>query len=193
MALPREIQTLRVQTRRLLLRPLAPNFAACTLDYHLRNREFFQAWHPRPRLDFYREAEQRRRLQTDLEEAQAGRMLRLWLFHHEDQACQQILGHITFSGIMWGAFRSCFLGYGLDQQATGQGYMTEALTGAIHLAFVTCRLHRLEANIMPTNQASIRVVEKLAFVCEGRSPRYLKINGHWEDHLRYVKRNLALE
>ena len=35
--------------------------------------------------------------------------------------------------------------------------------------------------------------KKQGFTYEGTSPKYLKINGIWEDHLHYVKRNAALE
>ena len=48
------------------------------------------------------------------------------------------------------------------------------------------KLHRIEANIMPRNARSIRVVEKLGFINEGRSRKYLKIAGVWEDHLHFV-------
>jgi ribosomal-protein-alanine N-acetyltransferase len=191
MALPKQIEKLRVQTARLQLCPLPPEKAQMVLDYHLRNRDFFRPWNPKPSKDFYSLDCQAEKLAGDLTEAQAGRLLRLWIFNQTNP--QRVLGHIALSNIVWGAFRSCFLGYSIDQHQNGKGYMTEALGAAVQLAFGPLKLHRLEANIMPQNAASIRVVEKLGFVCEGNSPKYLKINGHWEDHLHYVIRNTALE
>ena len=47
-------------------------------------------------------------------------------------------------------------------------------------------LHRIEINIRPENQASIRVVEKLGYEVEGLRPRYLHIAGDWRDHVCYV-------
>jgi ribosomal-protein-alanine N-acetyltransferase len=35
---------------------------------------------------------------------------------------------------------------------------------------------------MPRNKSSLRVLEKAGYRYEGRSERYLKINGVWEDH-----------
>jgi ribosomal-protein-alanine N-acetyltransferase len=44
----------------------------------------------------------------------------------------------------------------------------------------------LEANIQPTNVASIALVKACGFLQEGYSPRYLKINGCWRDHERWA-------
>lgn len=54
--------------------------------------------------------------------------------------------------------------------------------------------YTLEANIMPRNRASLKVVEKLGFYNEGLATKYLKmINGKWEDHIHMVLRNTELE
>jgi len=42
---------------------------------------------------------------------------------------------------------------------------------------------------MPRNLPSLRVAEKCGFQNEGLSPRYLQINGKWEDHVHMVKLN----
>ena len=60
-------------------------------------------------------------------------------------------------------------------------------------AFGPLALHRVEANIMPRNQASLRVAEKCGFQPEGLARRYLCINGVWEDHLHMVRLNAAME
>ena len=45
------------------------------------------------------------------------------------------------------------------------------------------KLHRIEANVMPKNKASLKVLKKLGFHEEGLAYNYLKINGKWEDHV----------
>ena len=64
--------------------------------------------------------------------------------------------------------------------------MKPALAAVIAISFDNLALHRLEANIQPSNIASIALVKSLGFRLEGYSPRYLKIAGAWQDHERYA-------
>lgn len=64
--------------------------------------------------------------------------------------------------------------------------MREGLALALDHAFGPLRLHRLEANIQPANEASRRLVERLGFRLEGSSPGYLKIRGRWREHERWA-------
>ncbi len=56
----------------------------------------------------------------------------------------------------------------------------------LRFAFEELALHRVEIAIVPRNRASRRVVEKLDLREEGVAVRYLEIDGHWEDHVRYA-------
>jgi [ribosomal protein S5]-alanine N-acetyltransferase len=89
----------------------------------------------------------------------------------------------------WGAFLSCHLGYKLDKDEINKGYITEAIQKGIEVMFNEFGLHRIEANIMPKNKRSLRVVEKLGFYNEGLAYKYLKINDKWEDHIHMVLLN----
>lgn len=183
----------RLTSRRLRLEPPGLGIAPQITAYFCRNRVFLSPWSPSMRPLFYTEAHQRHKIQQEIEQMHNKQLVKFWLFERSDTEQKRVLGHLAFSNLVWGAFKSCFLGYSLDQLATGQGYMTEALASAVDFVFDELRLHRIEANIMPRNLPSIAVVQKLGFECEGLSPKYLKINGVWEDHLHYVKRNLSLE
>ena len=68
-----------------------------------------------------------------------------------------------------------------------------AVAMMVEYAFQELRLHRIEANVMPRNRASLRVLEKNGFENEGLAKRYLQINGEWEDHIHMVIRNAAME
>ena len=97
-----------------------------------------------------------------------------------------LIGCINVNEIVRGAFQSAFLGYYAFAPNHGKGLMKSAMTSVIALAFGNLALHRLEANIQPSNIASIALVKSLGFRLEGYSPRYLKIAGAWQDHERYA-------
>ena len=182
-------ETIILTTRRLVLRTLDASFAARCLDYFTRNRAFFKQWMPAVGEAFYTLEFHEEKLQLEQELLLQDRVVRLWMFREEDRAFEQIVGDIAFSNIVRGAFQSCHLGYKMDGLEINKGLMTEALERAIGYAFDDLKLHRIEANIMPRNVRSIRVVEKLGFASEGLARKYLKIAGVWEDHLHYVLLN----
>lgn len=94
-------------------------------------------------------------------------------------------GQVTVGGIHLGSLRGAHVGYWIDQEVAGHGYMPLAVALASDHCFAV-GLHRVEINIRPENQPSIRVVEKLGFREEGLRLRYLHINGQWRDHLSYA-------
>ena len=94
-------------------------------------------------------------------------------------------GEMNLSAVSRGAMQSCTVGYWVDESLAGQGYVPEALVAALRFAFEDLGLHRVEIGIIPRNQASRRVVEKLDIREEGMAVRFLQINGVWEDHVRY--------
>jgi ribosomal-protein-alanine N-acetyltransferase len=175
-----------VETKRLILKTLDGQDAPLVFDYFLRNREFLEAWEPKRSEGFYAEEFQREELRREQDEMEAGRMLRLWIFKKGED---RIIGSINFSSIVRGAFFSCFLGYRLDKDEEDKGYMTEAIKAGIELMFGEYGLHRIEANVMPGNKRSLRVMEKLGFYNEGYAKKYLNINGVWEDHIHMVLLN----
>lgn len=87
----------------------------------------------------------------------------------------------------FGSLLLFFFGYKLDKDFVNKGYMSVAVEMLIKYAFEELGLHRIEANVMPKNKASLRVLEKNNFINEGISRYYLKINGVWEDHIHMVK------
>lgn len=97
-----------------------------------------------------------------------------------------IVGVINISQIFHGNFKNAYMGYYIGEQFSGQGYMTEGMQLALHFAFRTLKLHRLEANIQPGNVDSIKLVKRVGFIREGFSRRYLKIAGKWRDHERWA-------
>lgn len=174
-----------LRTLHLRLAVLDARHADAVAEYFTRSREHMRPWNPTTTDEFFTPAWQAERLEYDLIEFQAGRMGRFWVCHAEDEACERIIGHVALSNIIRGALQGCHLGYMIDEGEANKGFTTEAAQAVIAYAFDQLDLHRIEANIMPRNARSIRVAEKLGFTREGFSPKYLRINGVWEDHFRY--------
>lgn len=97
-----------------------------------------------------------------------------------------VVGSVEISRIARGNFQSAYLGYRIAAAERRRGYMTEALQLALRHAFRALKLHRVEANIEPGNEASIALVQRAGFTREGFSRRYLKHGGRWRDHERWA-------
>ena len=91
-------------------------------------------------------------------------------------------GQLTVSNIVGGSAQFANVGYWIDEQHAGHGYMPLAVAMASDYCWFELGLHRIEVAIRPENVASLRVVEKLGFTEVGYAPRYLHINGAWRDH-----------
>ena len=98
----------------------------------------------------------------------------------------RFVGQATLGNIVWGSLRQGYIGYWIDSRVAGRGVTPTAVAMLTDHALLDMELHRIEINIRPENQASIRVVEKLGYHREGLRPRYLHIAGDWRDHVCYV-------
>ena len=97
----------------------------------------------------------------------------------------RIAGVINLNNIVRGSFLSASLGYYVGAPFAGRGFMLEGLQQLVRHAFDNLHLHRLEANIQPSNIRSIQLVKRCGFSREGLSPSFLFIAGAWRDHERW--------
>lgn len=181
------IQKKQYETERLVVKVLDETFADKVLDYYIRNSDFLGEWEPIRDANFYEAEYHKKLLQSDTCNIENGNLLRLWVFKKEDE--DKVIGAVAFNNIVRGSFLSCHLGYKLDKDELNKGYVSEAINKGIDIIFNEYKLHRIEANIMPKNKASMRVMEKLGFYNEGLAYKYLKIHGQWEDHIHMVLLN----
>ncbi len=151
---------------------------------------FLAPYEPSRLPGFYTLENHQRILTVEHEDMVDLKSLRLWLFRKSDTGYTMPLGNFAFTNIIRGIFfQSCFLGYKMDKDFLRQGYMEEALNEGIRILFEEYKLHRIEANIMPSNTPSLALAQKLGFENEGLAKQYLKINDIWEDHIHMVLLN----
>ena len=181
------MRKIHMETPRLVLKTLGPNSAGKTLAFYEDNKNILEEYEPLRLPYFYTKAHQKQLLKWDLDGYHHASLVRVWIFTKENP--EKPIGTIALSNITRGVFQSCFLGYKIDFDHKEQGYMSEALFKMLQYAFSDMKLHRIEANIMPRNLASLNLVQKFGFEHEGLAKKYLKINGVWEDHIHMVLLN----
>ncbi|MFT7484529.1 MAG: ribosomal-protein-alanine N-acetyltransferase [Candidatus Paceibacteria bacterium] len=144
--------------------------------------EFHKPWSPvpPPNVDIYSEDAFTQYVRST---GLSSRRERRFICRRSDD---RILGAIHVSEIVRGCFQSAYLGYWMGAEFAGQGYMGEGLRLTLGLCFGEWKLHRVEANVRPENEPSIRLVRGAGFKLEGLSPRYLNIDGDWRDHERWA-------
>jgi ribosomal-protein-alanine N-acetyltransferase len=98
----------------------------------------------------------------------------------------RICAYVGLNEIVRGAFLSSYLGYWTGVPFLRRGYATWGVRLCLRRAFEELGLHRVEANIIPGNVASLALARRCGFRKEGYSPRYLQIAGIWQDHERWA-------
>ncbi|MFC4336167.1 GNAT family N-acetyltransferase [Salininema proteolyticum] len=146
-----------------------------------QNRDFLAPWEPERSGDYFTVRRQHRLIESALELAEAGTMLPHVILDSDGG----IAGRITLSGITRGAFYSCNAGYWVSADANGKGLATEAVAEMREIAFDDLGLHRVQAETLPHNVASQRVLAKTGFQRIGFAPEFLRIAGRWQDHVIY--------
>lgn len=174
----------QLETPRLILRSMTEADAPRALEFYRENREFHADWSPLRGEEFYTLEGQLRVIREEIRMEQERQGMRLWIYRKDDSS--RPLGNIGFSQIIRGHFCSSFIGYQMDHEEVRKGYISEALAEVLRIGFTELGLHRIEANIMPGNAASIATVTKFGFRPEGVARNYLRIAGQWEDHVHYV-------
>jgi len=172
-----------IESERVMLRTPQMSDYPAWAELRASSRAFLVPWEPRWAMDELTRASFRRRVrhyQRDLRED-----IGYALFAYS-VATGGLVGGVTLCNVRRGVTQSCTLGYWIGAQYAQQGYMTAAMRAVVPFVFGSLDLHRLEAACLPTNTASMRLLEKTGFKREGLARRYLRINGGWQDHLLYA-------
>ena len=148
------------------------------------SRAFLTPWEPTWPSDDLSRSAFRRRLRRYAEDQRADTSYAFFLFRKSDDS---LAGGLTLANIRRGVAQAGSLGYWIGEPFARRGLMTGALHGLMPFAFGSLRLHRLEAACIPSNAASIRLLEKMGFSREGYAREYLCINGLWQDHLLFAR------
>ena len=148
------------------------------------SRDFLAPWEPIWPADDLTRAAFRRRLRRYAEDIRNDLAYPFFIF---DRPHNNLVGGITLANIRRGVAQAGSLGYWIGVHYARKGYMTRAVQAVIPFSFDALRLHRREAACIPSNAASVSLLEKTGFKREGYAREYLCIDGVWQDHLLYAR------
>jgi ribosomal-protein-alanine N-acetyltransferase len=178
---------IEIRTKRMILRPLHPDDRAEVVRVYTASWSHWAQWsaalEPGQTFDWLFD-QLLVRTEKELRE-DTGRPLGAFL------SDGTFAGFFALSNIVRGFFQSSYAGWRVNAQLLRRGYGLEGVTALLGLAFKPAPeglgLHRVQANVIPSNHASLALAAKAGFRREGYAIKYLKIAGEWQDHIMMAK------
>ena len=171
-----------LRTPRLLIRPFEPADRAEYLRVHAESREHFRPWSPiiiRTDEEIF---------DTALREREDPSVWRAGAFLPD----ARLAAVFSLTQIFRGPFQNAYAGWRVAADQVRRGLATEGMRAVLGFALAPAGagglgLHRVQANVIPTNAPSLRVAEKIGMRREGLALRYLEIDGRWQDHVMFAR------
>lgn len=176
-------------TPRLHLREMRPTDAAAWVRAHLVSAAEFDQWMPRsdPSIP------PNKRFDLALARAVDGERLQTsYTFVAElRETPGELAAFVSLSQVFRGPFQNAYAGWRVSTPHCGKGIGREAVAALLDIAFAAAPLglglHRVQANVIPTNTASLKLARAVGFREEGYALRYLEIDGKYQDHVMFAK------
>ncbi len=175
----------KYETSQLIMRVCTRKDARLVHDFYVRNLKDFMRYEPLdPRsastLVYYESL-----LDIEYELLLRKEVIRFFLFEKANPL--KIVGTVAFRNISFAPhLLSAQVGYKIDRASRRRGFAREALSTGCDIMLNDLGLHRIEATVLPDNEASCRLLEGLGFEREGLLKSKIRLNGVWKDHLIYA-------
>lgn len=176
------ISLVNIEGKDFNIKLLTPEHAQNLLDYYIRNKKHLEPFEPVRDNSFYTYEVQKNILSDSYRQFLNGTAVDLGIFKDD-----YLIGKLKLSNIVYGIFKSGILGYSIDKDEQGKGYMKEAVNLVVNYAFQDLDVHRVEASALVDNEPSKHVLIGCGFKELGINKKYLYINGGWKDHITYYK------
>ncbi|AJA46195.1 ribosomal-protein-alanine acetyltransferase [Clostridium pasteurianum DSM 525 = ATCC 6013] len=173
---------LRIKSNNINLKILTPDDSMDLLHYYIKNKKHLEPYEPKREDSFYSIESQHQVLMENYKQFISGTAACFGVYKDKT-----FIGKIQISGIIYGIFKSGIVGYSIDKEYQGKGYMKEALGKIIEYAFNEMNLHRLEASTLIDNKRSQFLLKSCGFKEIGINEKYLFIDGQWKDHITFYK------
>lgn len=174
--------TLRLESPLVYIRPMAWSDWPDWVEERHASRPFLTPWEPSWPVDVLTRPAFYRRLRRQTLEWLHDEAYSFLVFTRQDD---RLVGGLGLTHVRRSAAQTATLGYWVSARHARRGYISAAARLALHFAFNTLDLHRVEASCLPHNVPSRGLLEKLGFRHEGYARGYLRIDGQWRDHVLY--------
>lgn len=171
---------IQLNGKNIVLKNLTPGDAEKLLEYYKKNKNHLAPFEPDRDNSFYTLEVQQNLLNESYRQFLNGTNIELGIFKED-----RLIGKMKLSSIVYGSLKSGVLGYSIDKDEQGKGYIKESVKLFIDYAFNECELHRIEASALIDNKRSRYVLTSCGFKLVGINEQYLLINGKWKDHATY--------
>lgn len=174
--------TVNINDSNIILKILGPHNAEELLQYYIKNKNHLKNFEPFREEKFYTLEAQKNLLSESYRQFLMGNSYDFGIFIKD-----KFIGKVKLSNIVYGVFKNAILGYSMDENFQGKGYMTEAVSLVCQYAFEELELHRIEASTLVDNIKSQKVLKHCGFTELGLNKNYLYINGKWQDHITFYR------
>ncbi|TNE55586.1 MAG: N-acetyltransferase [Bacteroidetes bacterium] len=166
----------QIETERLILRKWTPEIAQKVFYMDLEKQMEFLGVFSEEQLHVHRE-----RFEKGLSTFNRDQLY-FWIFPKNGRESIGWCGYHT-----WYTWHDrAEIGYELFEEGERKkGYMKEALAAILKYGLTAMKLHRIEAFVAPTNEASLRLVRHFGFREEGHLIEHYQRDGVWEDSLAF--------
>ncbi|MBD2850152.1 GNAT family N-acetyltransferase, partial [Acinetobacter baumannii] len=145
----------RIEIEKIQVISLYDCSSKALLDFYIKNKKHLANSMPLRENSFYTEEYWEQQIVSYIELFKEKKAIKFVLVHKGI-----VIGTITFDQIIYGVFRSCYLGYSLDQDYQGQGIMFKALMFCLDYIFNQFNLNRVMANYIPENTRSRKLLQR---------------------------------
>lgn len=173
-----QLPKIKFDGNRIFLRPPEAEDVHDWIELRSKNQDFLKPYEPEwPKnsltTNFYD-----RRLNKQIENWRMDKSQPFLIFKKDGT----FIGGMNINNICRGSAQYASLGYWLDEDHQGQGYMIEALHLTLKYAFKKLDLHRVHAACLPNNERSKKLLLNTGFIEEGFAKKFLQIDSKWQDH-----------
>lgn len=147
-------------TNRLILNTVSPEYSPVILDFLLNNKECFEKYETVKNNLYYTDAFQYSTILAENSLFDSNEFLRYYVFLDD---LSYPIGTVSFKKTGHQKPDVLRLGYKFDYNYRNKGYAFEAISFLVNMVFEENAADRIDAVVVPDNEASVHILKKCGF------------------------------